>query len=360
MQRRDFLKAAMGTGVVLLNHKEHKRADKKLRVALCGLGRYAGYLAEGIAESKYCVVAGVVTGTPSKKTTWQRRYNLPEKNCYSYETFDQIATNSDIDLVYVVLPNGLHKEYVIRAAAAGKQVIVEKPMALTADDCREMIAACKKAGVALAVGYRLHYEPYNRELARLGQNKVFGPLEHIESALGYRLDSGDDWHFRKALSGGGPLMNIGVYCVQAARYITGEEPVNVSAQFGPITRPFFTEVEESISWQVQFPSGAVAVSKTSYGENYDRVYVKAKNGFFELSPAISYGPFKGRSSAGPFNFPVINQQAAQMDGIAALLLAGKPLPEHIRGEEGLKDMIVIDAIYKAAATGKRLDLSVTA
>lgn len=358
MQRRDFLKAAMGTGVVLLNNQPGKawasaKTAKKLQVALCGLGRYAGYLADGIAESRYCRVAGIVTGTPSKKIGWQQRFELPDKNCYSYETFDQIATNKDIDLVYVVLPNGMHKEYVIRAAAAGKHVIVEKPMALTADDCREMIAACRKAGVALAVGYRLHYEPYNQEMARLGQNKIFGPVEQVESALGYRLDSGDDWHFKKALSGGGPLMNIGIYCVQAARYITGEEPVAITAQFGRVTRPFFQEIEESISWQLRFPSGAIAESKTSYGENYDRVYVQAKNGFFELSPAISYGPFKGRSSTGAFHFPVTNQQAVQMDAIAAVLLSGGQLPAHISGEEGLKDMIVIDAIYKAAANDGR-------
>ena len=330
---------------------------RKLNMALCGLGRYAGILADGFETSQYCRLAGIVTGTPAKADAWKKKYSIPQKNIYNYQNFDELINNKDIDLVYVVLPNAMHKEYVIRAAKAGKHVITEKPMATSAKDCEEMIKACKDAGVQLAVGYRLHYEPYNMELKRLGQEKVFGPVRLIEASLGYKVDNNKEWRMHKALSGGGPLMNLGVYCLQASRYILGEEPVSVTAQFGPNTNPeIFSEVEASIMWQLNFPGGAVANLTSSYNCNIDRVYAAAEDGFFELSPAISYGPFKGRTTKGEMNFPEINQQTAQMDGIAKYILESKPLPLHIAGEEGLKDNRIMEAIYEAATTGRKISL----
>lgn len=334
-------------------------AGKKLRVAVCGLGRYANLVREGLAASQYCELAGIVTGTPAKATQWKTDYQLPAKNVYSYQNFDTILANKSIDLVYITLPNALHKEFTLRAAKAGKHVIVEKPMALTEQDCQDMVEACKKHSVQLAVGYRLHYEPHHIELKRLGQEKVLGQVRLIEASLGYRLEgiSPDDWHLKKALAGGGPLMNLGVYCVQSSRYVLGEEPIAVTAQYGPVTMPnLFKEVEESISWQLYFPSGAVCTSTTSSNSNIDRFFAAADNGSFELSPALSYGPFKGKSSQGAFNFPTINQQAAQLDGIAPYILENKPLPAHISGEEGRKDLRVLDGIYKAANTGQKVTL----
>src|SRR5688572_5866660 len=200
---------------------------KKLNIALCGLGRYAGYLADGLETASHCRLAGIVPGTPAKAVAWKAKYNLPDKNIYDYQNFDEIASNKEIDLVYVVLPNAMHKEFTIRAAKAGKHVIVEKPMAITVSDCREMIAACKTAGVQLAVGYRLHYEPYHIELKRLGQQKVFGQVRLVEASLGYKGSHPSEWRLKRALSGGGPLMNLGVYCVQSNRYVLGEEPIAV-------------------------------------------------------------------------------------------------------------------------------------
>ena len=336
------------------------QGQQKLNVALCGLGRYANVLKAGFAGSQHCRLAGIVTGTPAKAAEWKRAYNIPDKNSYTYQSFDQISSNPAIDLVYITLPNGLHKEYVLRAAKAGKHVIVEKPMAFTEKDCQEMIAACQKAGVQLAVGYRLHYDPHHIELKRLGQNKVLGQVRLIEASLGYRLEgiSPDDWHLKKALAGGGPLMNLGIYCVQSARYVLGEEPIAVTAQLGPVTMPkLFKEVEENMTWQLYFPSGAVCTSSSTSNCNIDRFFASADEGYFELEPALSYGPFKGRTSQAAFDFPVVNQQAAQLDDIAAHILAKKPLPTHISGEEGRKDMRVLEAIYQAAATGRKITLA---
>jgi predicted dehydrogenase len=369
LSRRSFLQvfgAATGTAAVALtlpastNPKQQTASNldgKKLNIALCGLGRYAGYLATGLEDSKYCRLAGIVTGTPSKALEWSKKYNIPAKNIYDYQNFDEIIHNKDIDLVYVVLPNAMHKEYTIRAAKAGKHVIVEKPMAITAADCEEMIKACADAGVQLAVGYRLHYEPYHMEIKRLGQEKVFGQVRLIEVSLGYRLgnENPSDWHLKKAMAGGGALMNLGVYCVQASRYVLGEEPISVTAQFAPVTNPIlFSEVEESITWQLNFPSGAVCTSTSTYNCNVDRFYAAADNGFFELSPAVSYGPFKGRTGKGELNFPTINQQATQLDEIGKLILANKNLPGHIIGEEGLKDVRIMEGIYRAASKGEKV------
>lgn len=341
--------------------------DKKLNVAICGLGSYAEAIAYGLQSTQYCTLAGIVTGTPAKAQKWKAQYNIPGKNIYNYDDFDKIINNKDIDLVYITMPNGLHKEFTLRAAKAGKHVITEKPMAITPQDCREMIRACNDAGVQLAMGYRLHYEPTHLEIKRLGQDKVFGQVRYIEAGLGYKtydttkpaetIDYNDraEWRHNKKLSGGGPLMDLGIYCIQASRYVLGEEPISVTAQFGHVNDPVrFAQVEESISWQMEFPNGAVANCNTSVGYDVDRFYAAADEGSFELSPALSYGPFEGKTPNGILKFPVINQQQTQLDAICKQIVENKPLPKHITGEEGLKDIVVIDAIYEAARTGRKI------
>jgi predicted dehydrogenase len=332
--------------------------EKKLKVALVGLGRYAGLLADGIEKSEYCELTAIVTGTAAKADSWGKKYKLPKESIYNYENFDKIALNQNIDVVYIVLPNGMHKEYAIRAAKAGKHVIVEKPMAINAAECNEIIAACNNAGVQLAVGYRLHYEPYNMEMMRLGQQNVYGKVQLIEADLGYNTTDIDpsDWHLNPRLSGGGCLQNLGVYCVQGARYIMGQEPVAVTAQYGPKIHPqVFKHVEESMHWTMEFASGAMAKCSCSSAYPIDRLFASAEHDTFELNPAISYGPFKGWTRHhGAFNFQQTDMQQVQMDEMAKVLLMGQKFPEHISGLEGLKDMKVIDAIYKAARTGKRV------
>src|SRR6478609_8839872 len=164
--RRKFLQTvSLGLGTTLtastlhaLGNDMNIQDQKKLGIALVGLGSYAkNQLAVALEKTDNCYLAGIVTGTPSKAEEWSKKYNIPQANIYNYQNFDEIAKNKDIDIVYIVLPNSMHKEFTIRAAKAGKHVIVEKPMAITAEDCQEMINVCAKAGVQLAVGYRLHY-----------------------------------------------------------------------------------------------------------------------------------------------------------------------------------------------------------
>lgn len=347
------------TGKDSLFSTDHSPYDgKQLGVALVGLGNYAtNQLAVGLEKTKYCKLAGIVTGTPSKKIAWQKKYSIGDEHCYTYDTFEKIAKDKDIDVIYIVLPNSMHPEFVKRAAKLGKHIICEKPMANSVKDCEEMIAACKAGGVDLAVGYRLHYEPFNIEAMRLGQKEVFGKLNYLNTDFGFKIGDPTQWRLKKELAGGGPLMDVGIYCVQAARYVTGKEPVSVTAQFGPVTdKERFSEVEESISWQFQFDGGPVVAGYSSYKTNVERLYASAENGWFELSPAYGYGPIKGRTKEGSMDFPIVHQQANQLDGMAKNWLDGNRIPDHASGKEGLQDVRILMAIYEAARTGKSIKI----
>lgn len=332
------------------------KPGKKLGVALVGLGGYStGQLAPALQQTQHCYLAGIVTGTPAKAEAWGKKYNIPAKNRYNYQNFDTIKDNPDIDIVYVVLPVSMHKEFTIRAARAGKHVICEKPMALNVADCQEMINACKKADRMLSIGYRLHFDPYNQEVMRLGQKQVFGPLTSLELANGFTWGNNtDSWRLKKALSCGGGLMDMGVYTIQAARYTTGQEPVAVTARQEKTRPEIFKEVDETIFFELEFANGLKAQCKSSYSNNWSSLKATAGQGSFELNPAYGYGGIKGRSTNGPMSYPPMNQQAAQMDDFAQCITLQRPT--RVPGEEGLKDMKVIEAIYRSLDNGGKREL----
>ena len=364
--RRSFTKSAalaLGLGAVLPWTRKPMAAptysplsqDEKLGIALVGMGNYAtNQLAPALQETQLCKLAGIVTGTPAKATSWQERHPDLEGHVYNYETFDRIAEDDAIDIVYVVLPNSMHAEYTIRAAEAGKHVICEKPMAVSVAECQAMIDACEAARRKLYIGYRLHYEPHNVEAMRLGQEKVFGELKYIQNAFGFRIGDPTQWRLKKALAGGGALMDVGIYAIQATRYVTGEEPVQVTAQEFKTDPVKFAEVDETITWQLTFPSGCVANCSTSYAAHAERLYAAAENGWLELRPAYGYGGIRGQTSDGPMVFPRVNQQARHMDAIAESIINGHDLL--IDGYEGMRDMKIIEAIYESIQTGAPVSL----
>jgi predicted dehydrogenase len=333
-------------------HEKAHMKDGKLGIALMGLGKYSrDQLAPALRETEHCYLAGLVSGDKAKMVQWQKQYNLPDDACFTYETFDQIRNNESIDAVYVVLPNALHAEWTIKAAEAGKHVICEKPMAVTVEECDRMMAACRQAGRLLSIGYRLHFEPHNKELMRLGQEKALGDVTLIEADHG--LADAQGWRIQKALAGGGPLMDVGIYCVQAARYVTGLEPVAVTAQEGFKHHPEkFVDVEESIVWQMEMPNGIVAKCTASYSHKTNRLRVEAERGWVELEPAYAYSGIKGKTAAGELPLPQVNQQALQMDDFATCVKEGRPTS--VSGEEGRQDVKILSAIYKAMETGERV------
>jgi len=330
------------------------KAEGKLGIALVGLGSYAGgQLAPALQQTKHCYLAGFVTGTPAKAEQWKEKYSIPETNIYNYETFDKIKDNPDIDIIYVVLPNSMHAEYVIRAAQAGKHVSCEKPMALTVEECNKMIAACKKAGKQLTVGYRLRFEPYNLEMERLGTQKVYGNIKKVSAGYGFTIGDPTQWRLNKAMAGGGPLEDLGIYCIQAICYTTGMEPIAVRAQEGPKTDTVkFKEVEQSLTWQFEMPNGLIADGRASYSDSMNFLKAEADKGVFELTAAYNYNGQRGNTLDGPMNFPVVNQQAQQMDAFAMSLKNNKPTI--VPGELGRRDVKYVQAIYKAMQSEERV------
>lgn len=329
-----------------------------LRVAIMGLGGYGSRVAEAMQSCKKAKLVGVISGTPSKVKDWQAKYNIPEKNCYNYENFDKIKDNPDIDAVYVITPNALHHDQVIRVAKAGKHAICEKPMAINAKEGQEMVDACRNANVKLLVGYRMHFEPHTLEVIRMRKAGEFGKVLFFQGLCGFTAGDPKQWRLNKQLAGGGSLMDIGIYALNGARYMIGEDPVWVTAQETK-TNPekFKPGVDETIQFQLGFPGGAVASCLSTYNmNNLDRFFLNGEKGFAEMQPSTGYGPIKGRTHKGDLNQPVVVHQTLQMEEMSDIILNGKQPVVPVNGEEGVKDLKVMDAIYEAVKTGKKIDL----
>jgi predicted dehydrogenase len=331
-----------------------------LRVAIMGLGSYGTRVAEAMRTCTRAKLVGVISGTPAKVKDWQTRYDIPEKNCYDYSNYDAIRDNPDIDAVYVITPNALHHDAVLRVARAGKQVICEKPMALNAKEGQEMVDACKAAKVSLLVGYRMHFEPHTLEIIRMRKAGDFGRIRFFQGLTGFTIGDPTQWRLNPKLSGGGSMMDIGIYSVNGSRYMTGEEPLWVTAEETKTDPVKFREgVDETIQFQLGFPSGVVASCLSTYNMNYlDRFFLDGDKGFAELYPSTGYGPIQGRTNQGPIDQPVVTHQTVQMDEMARILFDGKQPVVPIDGAEAVRDLAIIDAIYKAARTGKRVELRV--
>ena len=329
-----------------------------LRVAIMGLGSYGNRVAEAMQSCKKAKLVGVISGTPAKIKDWQNKYNIPEKNCYNYDTFDAIKNNPDIDAVYIITPNALHKDQVIRVAKAGKHAISEKPMSVNAKDGQEMIDACKKANVKLLVGYRMHFEPKTLEIIRMRKEGELGKILFFQGLCGFTIGDPNQWRLNKQLAGGGAMMDIGIYAINGARYMVGEEPIWVTAQETKTNPEKFKEgVDETIQFQFGFASGAVASCLSTYNmNNLDRFFLNAEKGYAELQPSSGYGPIKGRTSKGELTQPHVTHQTVQMDEMAGIILEGKKPIVPVDGEEALKDLKIIDAIFLAVKTGSKVDL----
>lgn len=353
--RRKFLRqSAMAAGSLLAAPAllGCQTPKKRLGVALVGLGSYArGQLAPALQMTEHCYLAGIVTGSPEKIPTWQQRYSIPDKNVYSYDTMHEMADNPDIDVIYIVVPTGLHAEYAIRAANAGKHVWCEKPMAMNVEECQAIIDACNQNGVKLSIGYRMQHEPNTQTVIQYAQTLPYGAIQSAEALAGYAGSGrGSGWRFQADM-GGGALYDMGVYTINGLRYATGMEPLQVRSA----SRDIPNEVDVTTTFELVFPNGAKGSGKTSVVETINRLRVDCADGWYKLEPMQSYSGVQGITSDGKrLDQPIKDQQARQMDNDALAIL--KDTPVLVPGQEGLRDIRIVQAIMEADRTGAVVDL----
>ena len=335
---------------------------KKVGYAIVGLGQLAIWsILPAFAKCEKSKVVALVSGHPDKADKIAARYGVNPKNIYNYENYDSIKNNPEVDVIYIVLPNSMHPEYTIRGLQAGKHVLCEKPMATKVSDCEAMIAAAKKADRKLMIGYRCRYEPFNQAMIKMARDKELGPVKLIQNDAGFNIGDPTQWRLKKAMAGGGSLMDIGIYSLQAACYIAGEEPIEVQAmEYTTPNDPRFTEVEEATSFQLRFPSGILANCTSNYGCEYRSHFrAMAEKGYFELDPAMSYSGLRMRvyqnGQLTERSIPVRDHFASEMEHMSECVMENKePLTP---GEEGLRDIKYMMAIYQAAKTGKTVKLT---
>ena len=334
---------------------------KKLGWAVVGLGNLAIHeILPAFAKCERSKVVAFVSGHPDKANKLALRYGVSPRNIYNYHNYDSIRDNSEVDIIYIVLPNGMHAEYTVRGFQAGKHVLTEKPMANTPAECQQMIDAAQKAARKLMVAYRCRYEAYNQEAIRIARSRELGLTKVILADHGFNIGDPTQWRLKKDLAGGGSLMDIGIYSLQAARYLSGEEPTEVNAvMYNTPGDPRFREVEETINFQLGFPSGVLANCTSSYGyagQNHYRVV--GTEGWLEMDPATSYRGLHMRVHRGSITeereLPVRDHFALEMDHMSGCVMENKePLTP---GEEGLRDLKIMMAIYEAGRAGKTVKL----
>jgi predicted dehydrogenase len=348
-----FLKSAAGQQPVVVPDPP----GKKMGYALVGLGMLSiNEILPAFAKCEKSKPVAFVSGHPDKANKLALRYGINPKNIYNYENYGTIKDNPEVDIIYIVLPNFMHAEYTIRGFQAGKHVLTEKPMAATPADCQQMIDAGRKAGKKLMVAYRCRYEPYNQEAIRIAHSGDLGPILVIEADAGWNATNPDQWRLKKDLAGGGSLMDIGIYALNGSRYLSGEEPTEVNAMIYNVPGdPRFKEVEETVNFQLRFPSGTIANCTSSYGyypTSHFRVI--GTKGWLEMDPATWYRDQRlkvgGTNGIVEQELPSRDHFALEMDHMSQCVMENKePLTP---GEEGLRDIKLMMAIYESAQTGK--------
>ncbi|WP_205502915.1 Gfo/Idh/MocA family protein [Rufibacter psychrotolerans] len=339
-------------------------ANKKIGWAVVGLGEFATkQLIPSFPVCKHSKLVALVSGDAAKAQRIAAEHGVNPKNIYNYQNYDSLKDNPEVDVIYIVLPNSMHAEYTIRGAQAGKHIMCEKPMATSVEDCEKMIDACKKAGKKLMIAYRAQYEPFNLKAIELAQGGKLGKLKVITSDHGRILDPSkpqDKWRAERKLAGGGSLMDIGIYSLQAARYITGEEPTEVSAMiYSTPGDPRFKEVEENVNFVLRFPSGVQANCTSSYGyADTKRLQVFGSEKTLTLDPATDYYEHNlilgGKEGKQEMKIKEENQFALEMDHLSQCILENKT--PKTPGEEGLQDVKLIMAIYESAKKGKPVSI----
>ncbi|WP_263384425.1 Gfo/Idh/MocA family protein [Granulicella arctica] len=340
--------------------------SQRVGYAIVGLGDLAlKEILPAFGASKYSKAVALVSGDKVKATRIAAQYGIKEASIYSYESYDELAKNPEVQVIYIVLPNSMHADFVVRGAKAGKHILCEKPMSTNVRDCERMISACNQANVKLMIAYRQQYEPMNRAIVKMVKEGKLGALKSFVATNAQNQGDPGQWRQKLALAGGGCLPDVGVYCLNAARFISGEEPTEVwGTTYQPKDDPRFTEVEETCSFTLKFPSGLIASCSTGYGAHRSQfLRMEGEKAWAELNPAFGYSGLKLRTAKleDAQNVTIepmiesVDQFAQEMDHMSVCVQQN--LQPHTPGEEGLQDQRITDAIYKSAKTGNSVKLS---
>ena len=330
-------------------------ADRPVGFAVVGLGKLSlGQIIPGFRNCKNARLAALVSGHLEKANRVAAEQKLRPAAVYSYEDFERIAADPRIEVVYIVLPNFMHREYTERAFKAGKHVLCEKPMATTVEDAEAMVAAAKSANRKLMIAYRCQYEPLNLYGMRLMGRGALGKPRLVVTNMGRQADLSDPsdaWRLDMRESGGGALADMGIYGINGSRYLLNEEPVEVRARAQTNREdPRFRTVEDLITWEFRFPSGAVSTNCTSFNQAATMAWeVYGEKGKMIAEPGCFYGgnrlSLNGVPGEDQPKIREIDQFAREMDWMAAVVRGRSPLVSP--GEEGLQDMRLIRAILES-------------
>ena len=335
-----------------------KPKDKPVGWAILGLGSYATYeIMPAFAHAENSKLVALISGHPEKLTRFGEQYGIPTTHRYTYDSMDAIKSNPDIDVVYVITPPATHPDFVVRAAQLGKHVCSEKPMAPTVADCDRMIQACRKARKLLQIGYRCHYEAHNLRAIRACRTGELGKITSIRSDHGFSIGR-NLWRTQKALAGGGSMMDIGIYSLNALRYLSGEEPISVSATItNPPNDPRFVDVEDTVDFELTFPSGLVGHGTSGYSwvQGKNRYEIHGTKHSLVAEPATGYGGDRLALDGETLAVVENNQWAAQMDHFSDRIRQGGKVKTP--GEEGRRDIKIIQAIYESARIGQSVKLA---
>ena len=309
------------------------------------------------AHSKKTRLVAVVSGNMEKAEKMAAQFKA--SHAYNYAEYAGCLRNPQVDAVYIATPPGEHEKYAVLAAKAGKHVLCEKPLAATIQQARNMVAACRRHKVQFMTAYRKYFEPASLTLKKMITRGELGRIDVIHTLFSELRPHGDNssaWLFSKKLCGGGPMTDLGVYCVNTCRWLVDEDPVAASAVSWVRDRRRYKDVEEGVAFRLDFPSGIVLQGTAAYSAAFSSfVHVHGDKGWAELAPAFAFEEerrLSGKIGGRWFEETIkpIDEFVLELDAFADCIREGrKPEPD---GEQGLRDIIIIQTIYQAVKKGR--------